>query len=196
MASIIFAIMAVMAYGGLDNVINNSQSSKIALKRLQQIQQSVSVLNRDFRQLISRPIRDEYGNTQASLSAGDNFDTLIEFTRGGRVNPAGLIRSTLLRVAYQLDDDKLIRRQWAQLDRSQELEPKKTMLIDKLENASIRFLTAGGQWQDQWPPLNVSTSTTSTTIGANTPYPIAIEIKLQLKDWGEIKRLYQIDVPS
>ncbi|MCK4676195.1 MAG: prepilin-type N-terminal cleavage/methylation domain-containing protein, partial [Gammaproteobacteria bacterium] len=47
-ASIIFAIMAVMAYGGLANVLDNSKSSQLALKRLQQIQQSISVLNRDF----------------------------------------------------------------------------------------------------------------------------------------------------
>ena len=193
MASIIFAIMAVMAYGGLNSVISNSQSSKKALQRLQQIQQSVSVLNRDFRQLVSRPIRDEYGNTQASLTAGNNIDTLIEFTRGGRVNPAGLLRSTLLRVAYQFDDDKLIRLQWPQLDRSQELQPKKTTLIDKLEDASIRFLAANGEWQEQWPPLNATTDATSNT---TTAYPLAIEITLLLKDWGEIKRLYQIDVQS
>ena len=68
-ASIIFAIMAVMAYGGLDNVISNSQSSKQSLQRLQQIQQSVSILNRDFGQIIPRPIRDEFGNPQPYLTA-------------------------------------------------------------------------------------------------------------------------------
>ncbi len=186
-ASIIFAIMAVMAYGGLDNVISNSQSSKQSLQRLQQIQQSVSILNRDFRQIVARPIRDEFGNTQSYLTAGNNIDTLVEFTRGGRVNPGGLLRSTLLRVAYQFDDETLVRLQWPHLDRTQEMEPKKTILIDKLEEFTIRFLDDKSEWQEQWPPLNA-------VPGATAPHPLAIEILLQLKDWGEIRRLYKIDL--
>jgi len=192
-ASIIFAIMAVMAYGGLDNVISNSQASKQALKRLQQIQQSVSVLNRDFRQLIPRPIRDEFGNTQPYLSAGNNIDYLVEFSRGGRVNPGGLLRSTLLRVAYQFDEETLVRLQWPQLDRTQEQEPKKTTLIDNLEAVTIRFLDPAGEWQEQWPPLNAASVDASGTAVA-TIYPLAIEIILQLKDWGDIRRLYQLEL--
>lgn len=193
-ASIIFAIMAIMAYGGLDNVISNSQASKQALKRLQQIQQTVSVLNRDFRQLIPRPIRDEFGNTQPYLSAGNNIDYLVEFSRGGRVNPGGLLRSTLLRVAYRFDEETLVRLQWPQLDRTQEQEPKKTTLIDNLEEVSIRFLDPAGEWQEQWPPLNATPTNAPGGIAVATTHPLAIEIILQLKDWGEIRRLYQIEL--
>lgn len=192
-ASIIFAIMAIMAYGGLDNVISNSQASKQALKRLQQVQQTVSVLNRDFRQLIPRPIRDEFGNIQPYLSAGNNIDYLVEFSRGGRVNPGGLLRSTLLRVAYQFDEETLVRLQWPQLDRTQEEEPKKTTLIDNLEAVTIRFLDPAGEWQEQWPPLNAASANAPGTAIA-TIYPLAIEIILQLKDWGEIRRLYQVEL--
>jgi len=193
-ASIIFAIMAIMAYGGLNNVISNSQASEQALKRLQQIQQSVSVLNRDFRQLSPRPIRDEYGNPQPYLSAGNNIDNLIEFSRGGRVNPGALLRSTLLRVTYQFDDESLVRLQWPQLDRTQEQEAKKTTLIDNLEAVTIKFLDAAGEWQEQWPPL--TSASVATTGSTATVYPLAIEVILQLKDWGEIRRLYQIDLQS
>ena len=193
-ASIIFAIMAIMAYGGLDNVISNSQASKQALKRLQQIQQTVSVLNRDFRQLIPRPIRDEFGNTQPYLSAGNNIDYLVEFSRGGRVNPGGLLRSTLLRVAYRFDEEALVRLQWPQLDRTQEQEPKKTTLIDNLEEVSIRFMDPTGEWQEQWPPLNATPANAPGGIAVAKTHPLAIEIILQLKDWGEIRRLYQIEL--
>ena len=193
-ASIIFAIMAIMAYGGLDNVISNSQASKQALKRLQQIQQTVSVLNRDFRQLIPRPIRDEFGNTQPYLSAGNNIDYLVEFSRGGRVNPGGLLRSTLLRVAYRFDEEALVRLQWPQLDRTQEQEPKKTTLIDNLEEVSIRFMDPTGEWQEQWPPLNATPANAPGSTAVAAIHPLAIEITLQLKDWGEIRRLYQIEL--
>ncbi len=188
-ASIIFAIMAVMAYGGLDNVMSNSESAQQALKRLQQIQQSVSVLNRDFSQIVPRPIRDEFGTPQPFLSAGNNIDNLIELSRGGRVNPANLLRSSLLRIAYQFDDEKLVRLQWPQMDRAQETEAKTTVLLDNLDEVTIRFLDQNAEWQEQWPPLNA----TSVAGSDNTTELVGIEIVLQLKDWGEIRRLYAMN---
>jgi len=189
-ASIIFAIMAMMAYGGLDNVIQNSKSSEQALKRLQQVQQCVSVLNRDFSQIIQRDIRDEYGNKQPYLVSGNNIDNLTEFTRGGRVNPANLLRSSLLRVAYRFEDEKLIRLQWPQLDREQNTEPKKTTLLDNLESITLRFLDEKAEWHEQWPPLNAAASSKP---GTATNKPVAIEIGMQLKDWGDIRRLYAMN---
>ncbi len=189
-ASIIFAIMAIMAYGGLGNVLDNSKSSQQALKRLQQIQQSVSILNRDFSQIMPRAIRDEYGNTQPYLTTGNNLDNLVELTRGGRVNPANLLRSSLLRVAYRFDDEKLVRLQWQQLDRAQGIEPRQTTLIDNIENVTLRFLDGSGEWQEQWPPLNTATGDRQDV---NINRPAAIEIVLQLKDWGDIRRLYAMN---
>jgi general secretion pathway protein J len=188
-ASIIFAIMAVMAYGGLENVISNSEASEKAMDRLRQIQQCISILNRDFNQLVTRGIRDEYGNEQPWLYAGNDVDNLVEFTRGGRVNPANLTRSSLLRVAYRFEDESLIRLQWPQLDRSQNTEAKQNTIIDQVESVSLRFLDNNAQWHEQWPPLNVSSSTPGGTINK----PVAIEIVMQLKDWGDIRRLYALN---
>jgi len=187
-ASVIFAIMAIMAYGGLDNVIDNSQASQQALTRLQQIQKSISVLNRDFEQIKKRSIRDEYGNENPYLSAGNNIDNLVEFTRGGRVNPANLLRSSLLRVAYRYEDESLIRLQWKHLDRAQEAEPKQTILIDNIDNVTVRFLDEEAEWQEQWPPLQASSPDSDTLA-----HPLAIEIVIQLKDWGDIRRLYAMN---
>ncbi len=187
-ASVIFAVMALMAYGGLDNVIDNSQASQQALTRLQQVQKSILVLDRDFSQILKRAIRDEYGNTQPYLSAGENIDQLVEFSRGGRVNPANLLRSSLLRVAYQFEDEKLIRLQWPQMDRTQEIEARKTTLLDNIESVTVRFLDQDGKWQEQWPPLN----TVSPADGEVTEL-FAIEVVLELQDWGDIRRLYAMN---
>ena len=186
-ASTIFAIMAVMAYGGLANVIDNSTGSKLALKRLQQVQQSISVLNRDLSQILPRDVRDEYGNKQPYLGTSNNIDYLIEFTRGGRVNPANLLRSTLLRIAYQLKDEKLLRLQWPQLDNAPGVELKETVLLDEVSNVSLRFIDENAETHEQWPPLNAGSTNTGTT---GTVALRAIEIVIQLNDWGEIRRLY------
>lgn len=182
-ASTIMAIMAIMAYGGLANVIDNSRTSEQALKRLQQIQQSVSVISRDMSQILPREVRDEYGNKQPYISAGSNADYLLEFTRGGRVNPANLLRSTLLRVGYQLEDEKLLRIQWPQLDNAPGAETKETVLIDNIENVTLRFIDDNAESHGQWPPLNTGASDNTVDIRA-------IEIVIQLNDWGEIRRLY------
>jgi general secretion pathway protein J len=197
-ASIIFAIMAIMAYGGLDNVMDNSEASQQALNRLKQAQHTVTILNRDLNQLVQRDIRDGFGNKQPYLVAGTDVDNLVEFTRSGRVNPGRLIRSSLQRVTYRFEEDKLIRLQWPQLDRTQEMEAKQSVLIDELEQVTIRFLDQDNEWQEQWPPLNAQVSaptaggtgaTAGTAIG-----PVAIEVILQLKDWGDIRRLYEVQL--
>jgi len=192
-ASIIFALMAVMAYGGLANVMDNSEVSKSALLRLKQLQQTVSILNRDFSQISQRPIRDEYGNEQGFLVAGNNIDNIVEFSRGGRRSPAVLLRSSLARVAYRVEEDKLIRLQWPQLDRSQNTKARQTVLIDDVDSVSIRFLNQNNVWQEHWPPLNAPTPAATGTPGTPTvEKPTAIEIVLQLNDWGDIRRLYSL----
>ena len=209
-ASIIFAVMAVMAYGGLSNVMNASETSKTALLRLKQIQQTISILNRDFSQIVERSIRDEYGTSLPFLTTEHDLDNLVEFTRGGRKSPPVLLRSSLVRVAYRFDEDKLVRLYWPQLDRSPNMEPKKTALIDNVEKVSIRFMDTNKEWQEHWPPLSSSSSPAPTGSGGldldldlegwdqgsgvaappTIDKPLAIEIVLQLKDWGDIRRLY------
>jgi len=188
-ASTIMAIMSIMAYGGLSNVMENSKASERALKRLQQVQQSISVISRDLTQLVPRAVRDEFGNLRPALVAGINVDNLVEFTRGGRVNPANLLRSTLLRVAYQFDDEKLVRLQWPQLDRAPATTARKTTLIDDVEEINLRFFDQKGRRHEQWPPLNSATATSGGVVAEL----YAIEIIIKLNDWGEIRRLYAMN---
>lgn len=185
-SSIIFAIMAIMAYGGLGNVIDNSKSSQLALNRLQQVQQTISTLNRDFSQLVPRAVRDEYGNVQPAVNAGSNIDNIVELTRGGRTNPAKLpLRSSLVRVTYQFEEEQLVRLQWPQLDNAPGTEANKTVLLDNIESVTIRFLDQNADWKEQWPPYDSG--------AGNTTALLAIEIVLELTDWGEIRRLYSMN---
>jgi general secretion pathway protein J len=181
----VFAIMAVMAYGGLSNVISNSEQSEKAMQRLQQVQLAILKISRDFNQLSKRNIRDEYGNSTNYLMTGQGLDTIIEFSRGGRPNPAELLRSHLQRVAYKLEDNTLTRLDWKHLDRSQQSEPHETVLLDDVDSVELRYLDSDKQWHTEWPPLNQPGSSGLTLV--------AIEFKLVLKDWGELVRLYRVE---
>ena len=120
----IFAILSSMAYGGLRNVIDNSQQTELSMQRMQQVQLAMLKISRDFTQLSQRNIRDEYGNSSNYIMAGDGGDVFIEFSRGGRRNPAQLQRSHLQRVAYKLEENTLSRLHWPHLDRTQDCFPR------------------------------------------------------------------------
>lgn len=182
----VFAVISVMAYGGLSQIIDNSLHSKAQLERLQTVQRAILTLGRDLTQISHRAIRDEYGNIQPALLTGSNLDHLVEFTRSGRRNPAKLKRSNLLRVAYQQRDDQLIRLFWPQLDRAQGSEPYENVLIEQVAEFELRYMDEAKKWHPEWPP-------TGSNQQNNAPAQlIAIELTLDLKDWGEIKRLYQV----
>jgi len=190
----VFAVMSVMAYGGLNNVILNSSHAKAALERLHAVQHAMFVITRDLTQITPRNIRDEFGNTQlylnANLSANLTVNSLLEFTRSGRRNPAELKRSNLLRVAYKHEDKILTRLFWPQLDRVQGMDPYETVLLDGVTLIELRYLDQSNQWQKQWPPGTATQQTGSTSVSR----PVAIEFKIELEDWGEIIRIFRVGV--
>jgi general secretion pathway protein J len=183
----IFAVLSAMAYGGLRNVIDNSKQTETAMQRLQQVQLAMLKVSRDLSQLSPRSIRDEYGNTSNYILTRQGDDVFIEFTRGGRRNPAELLRSHLQRVAYKIEENTLSRLHWPHLDRTQEMQPYESVLLEEVESASIRFLDNNNEWHDEWPPL----SATGQTYGDTVPLS-AIEFTVVLQDWGELVRVFMV----
>lgn len=184
----IFAVLSAMAYGGLRNVIDNSQQTELSMQRLQQVQLAMLKISRDFTQLSPRSIRDEYGNSNNYILAGEGGDVFIEFSRGGRRNPAELLRSHLQRVAYKLEENTLSRLHWPHLDRTQEMQPHENVLLEDVESASIRFLDNSNEWHNEWPPLS------ATGLPGDTPATLsAIEFTLELQDWGELVRIFPVN---
>jgi general secretion pathway protein J len=176
-----------MAYGGLRNVIDNSQQTESAMQRLQQVQLAMLKISRDLTQLSPRNIRDEYGNTSNYIVTDQGGDVVIEFTRGGRRNPAEMLRSHLQRVAYKFEENTLSRLHWPHLDRTQEMQPYESVLLEDVESASVRFLDRDNEWHDEWPPLNATGQ-----VDGNTAALSAIEFTVRLQDWGELVRLFMV----
>ena len=141
----------------------------------------------DFTSLEPRPIREPLGDTlQPALRADARTEQLAELTHSGWSNPAGMPRSTLQRVSYRLDNNKLRREYWTVLDRTQTGEPQSAVLLDRVKSVELRFMDGNRTWHEQWPPLGYSAP------DATRLRPIAVEIKLELEDWGEIMRLVEV----
>ena len=187
-AVVIFGIISILAYGGYNQLIRQSEIVESSATRTRAIQSTVQRMAEDFEMLEPRPIREPLGETlePALHAGGTRVDTLLDLTRSGWTNPAGLTRSTLQRVTYRLMDNKLERAYWNALDRTLTTEPTSAVLLDKVRTASFRFMDQNQTWHDQWPPLGYSGP------DAVRLRPIAVEVTLELEDWGKLVRLLEV----
>ncbi|MFZ1642224.1 MAG: type II secretion system minor pseudopilin GspJ [Candidatus Contendobacter sp.] len=180
----VFSIMAIAAYSGLRNVLYTRAAVEEQNRRLASVQLAIYRLEQDIEQAVPRGIRDEYGEPQGALLGGALAADRLTLTRAGWDNPLGQPRATLQRIAYRLRDGRLWRLYWPVLDRGGLIEPRETLLLDRVRDFKARFLDQD-DWRDDWPP--------PVSGDENKPdpdrLPRAVEISLTLEDWGEITRL-------
>ncbi len=181
----IFAVLAVLSYGGLQSVIGSKTRTEAELDRLQQLQISMLNLTDDMQQLSKRDSHDALGGLLHRLTT-QQPDYIVELTRSGWRNPAEQTRSTLQRVAYRMDEDRLVRIYWRHLDRADDEDRVERVLINNIEELKLRFLDASNEWQDSWPSAEALATDEPVTL------PRAVEISLVMGDWGTITRLVEV----
>lgn len=184
----IFAIIGAMALGGLNAVVGQETIARGQTQRLASLQRAVRLLGNDLAGAQPRYVRDELGTSGEQPLLGDGRGGfLIRLTRGGWSNPAGLPhRGTLQRVQYRVEDGTLLREYWPVLDHVLGQEPRREELLTGVKDLKLLFLGGdGNEWQQQWPPL----SRDGTSEGRR---PRAIQVTLELEDWGTIERLLEV----
>lgn len=186
----IFAIIGVMALGGLNTIVTQGTLAGDQDARLASLQRAIRLIGQDIGGADPRFVRDELGNQrEAPFLADGRGDYLIRLTRSGWANPAQRpYRGTLQRVQYRLEDGKLFRDSWPVLDRVLGQKPHTEELLAGVEDVKFLFLDArsGSQeWQQQWPPL-------VNPAGVAASRPRGVQVALTLKDWGEIDRLIEV----
>ena len=187
----ITTFVALLAYSGLSASITAAESQQLQAQQIVDIQLPLTVLERDIRNAVARPIRDEYDDRVEALVGGAFNDYLLVLTRRGWDNPRELSRGELQRVRYQLLDDVLWRESWSVLDRvSEEAGQQRTRLLQGVSDIEIAFLDSassgasrsplGGEWLDEWDmPQRL---------------PTAIKIQFEVEGFGEVARV--ISIPS
>ncbi len=169
---LVFAVLSVMAYGGLRSVLNARSQVETALERTAVYQRSYRKLRDDFQQLRARPIRDGFGDLQPALMALDGEG--VVFTRGGWRNPLLAPRATLERVRYRLSDRTLYRDSWRVLDQAQDSAVVELPLLPDVDVLRWRFLDASQEWQDEWSR-------------EADGLPQMVELELETADWGLLR---------
>jgi general secretion pathway protein J len=185
----IFSLLSAIAYSGVQSILRSRETLDDNMTRLAQLQRTVLSLGNDLRQATQRGIRDEYGDTKSPLISNASSSDIeidgirLELTHAGYPNPLGVTRSNLQRVAYAIEEGSLYRLTWTDLDRAPDSLPHKARLCDAINALSFRFLDYDRNWHDQWPPLQSQ---------GVTALPLAVEVTLELADWGDITRLYSL----
>lgn len=120
------------------------------------------------------------GNTSASVAQ------IADLTRAGWSNTAGQQRSTLQRVSYSLVNDVLKRSYQVNLDTVQGNQPVVQDLFTGIKAIQLRYLDSNQTWQSQWPPPTMPPADGLTT------RPVAVEVIIEFKDWGRIRRVIEV----
>ena len=177
----IFSMISVMAYGGLQTVITTKNTTQEASTRIAEVQMLVMRISNDLRQAIARKVRDEHGDYISVMQLESSNQGALEWSRAGYRNPASLKRSNIQRVAYKIEENKLIRLSWPVLDRAQDTEALETEVLSKITSIEWRFFNNEKAWVSQWPQEGDKAK--------QYPLPRAIELNMELEDFGTIRRL-------
>ena len=197
-AMAITAFIAAAAYAGVSNVLLGAEQLQAAGDRTRDINRAMSLLERDFRQFVNRPVRDEFGGRQPGMTGGPLALFPLSMTRSGWHNSLELPRSDLQRVHYYIEDEALWRAYYTVLDQAVDTQLQRVRLLDGIENFELRFLPALQNLEVDrdlivdtraWAPNWVPEPGTSAT---NFLPPIAVELRLELADLGSLRRLYAL----
>lgn len=189
----IFAVIGIASYQVLSQMVSTEQQSSEHREALEQLQFSQLLMQQDIRQLVAKPTRPndtevthQYLSSDASFLDSDSG--VLAFVRSGFDNPGDVLpRAEVQPIVYRVLDGDLQRLSYSFVnDRSN--EPTVQTLLNGVIDMSFRFYRAAGQthnnrgldkgWNAEWR--------------SEGDLPSAIEVTLQTKLYGDIKRVFLV----
>lgn len=188
-AIFITSIVFALGYGAINQALNNRERLQLQQQRLVAVQRAMRLLVQDLAQATPRSVRDEVGNAYEPAFWGNTpSGILVAVTRSGWSNPAGVQRASLQRVRWRLVDGRLRRETRLNLDAVSTSPVHGRDVLDGVRAARMRFMTINRDWLDSWPPPAMA-QTTPQSLRAR---PLAVEVTLELEDWGTVTRVIEV----
>ena len=191
LAMAITAMVALMAYAGLNAAMNAAERHGEQVARLGEVQTALGWLVRDLRHSVDRPVLDADGEALPALRGDAVEEDWLELTRTGWANQRGQRHGSLQRVRYRLDaEGQLWREHWLVLDRIDDDEQglQQVRLLNGVTRVALRFLDGkagnaasqelGGEWVERWPMTR-----------GDRLLPLAAEVELEIDGFGVVKRV-------
>jgi general secretion pathway protein J len=197
------ALIAALAWLAISSAAAASGTIQDEVQRLVEVQRALHIFQEDLAQAVARPVSVGTGRVEPVFAGGVDPRVVLELTRAGFANPQKLARSDMLRVRYVFAAGGLWRQWWTELDRSDATRaPASSLLLAGVSSLQLGFLPppmAGGgtrpelqalldedlSWDAQW-------ESTELPDGAVAPLPVAVELRLVLDNFGEVRRVVEL----
>lgn len=181
----IFAIIAVISYSSLVQFIDTRETIESRHEELAALQMTMTLIGRDARFMINRPVRDSYGDEEAMLLSGESLALAeSEFFRLTTSHPDPRIglASRSQRVGWRLQDGDLQRVRWDVLDRDEDSKEYIRTVLTGVSIAEVRYYTFSEDGElettDEW---DIASS-----------LPAGIEFLLTMDSGKEYRRVFAV----
>ena len=179
----IFALMSVLAYRGLNAVLQTREHLTEDNRRWRDIALTLAHLEQDMSMVVNRPVRAGSGRSPPALvgdpqALGAN-DAQLSFSRMGMAWQTGVL-ADVQRHGYRLNNGTLEQLVWPVLDRAPLTEPVVHALRERVNRFELRYLDGRGNWQPRWPLPGVAA------------LPAALEVVLELDGGVAVTRVFAL----
>lgn len=210
-ALLIAAAISVMAYRALDMAIAANERVTRVAAEIDGVDRVWQYMGNDFLFAVPRPWRNDFDQlrsplmgvfgdrlSQSDITVADEDNYLLQMIRSDRDNLLDKTRSNLYMVGYRLTQNEdseyktLWRDSWAPIDSAGEPQMQQRLLIENVERAEFRYLSASSsgiqesQWITGWP------SQENNTLSFVAELPAAVEVTLEIPSLGEVVRLFEL----
>ncbi|OZB57396.1 MAG: type II secretion system protein GspJ [Halothiobacillus sp. 14-56-357] len=185
----IFALVAVMAYGGLNTVIKQSAIVEDQMDQLNAMQNGLRQMRSDLTFAVDRLARDALGGEVPEFAGGGL--NLLTLTRMGASNPWAAAEPQLALVRWRLENGNLERAIFVPPDGAvgNSAEPPDWRII--LRNVSkiqLTFYDQNNQSMLDWPPINQPSAglpkAVEVSLTVNNLPPLRMTVAM-VSDWPE-----------
>lgn len=184
----VFTIIASFTASILSQILQIKEQSQEQVEKINNLQLVISLLNKDIKQILERPVR---GNQLHMFPSFIGQPDYVEFTRDGHFNPLyNENRSNLIRVAYICKNQTLVRRVWDRLDSPDRDKYQDSILLDSLKKCEFAYIGMHHNIMPNWYQYTIKRDNKSIT----TPLPIAIQFSFNQDKIGYTKLNFMVSL--
>ena len=186
-AVFILGIISVIMLRGLETAITTKHNLEKNSMRLQNLEFALTFLKSDIQSMVNQSIVTEDGTEINAVWLHPDAQQMLEFTRGGVANPLAAPRSTLIRVAYSINEGDLVRTTWSTLNRTATTETHQRVLLSGITKLEWLFLGPANSWSGAWP---------SASLAPGMNVPRAVQVSFDIRGWGSITRIFVVNAQN
>jgi general secretion pathway protein J len=185
-ALIVFSLLALMSYRGLDVVLDSREYVKRETEKWRRVTLFLTRFEHDVRLAAPRPVRigAETAPAWRGTANSTSADALSPYLEFSRFSPAGR-KGMAQRVAYRLNHKQEIELWlWANLDSAPDTLPARYAVLTGVSKLELEYLNSDRIWLNIWPGVTASPAVASSSI------PQAVRLRMVLTSGEEVLRIF------